>query len=32
MKIKAKLVENKKVIFEGNGAEALRKIDEMLKR
>jgi len=32
MKIKAKLFENKKKLFEGEGIEALKKIDEMLKQ
>jgi len=31
MKIKAKLSENKKVVFKGEGIEALKKVDEMLK-
>jgi len=31
MKIKAKLLENKKVIFQGTGIESLKKMDEMLK-
>jgi hypothetical protein len=32
MKIKAKLEENKKIVFEGEGIECLKKIDEMLKQ
>jgi len=31
MKVKAKLLENKKIIFQGDGIESLKKIDEMLK-
>lgn len=30
MKIKAKLLENKKIVFEGEGIESLEKIDKML--
>jgi len=32
MKIKGKLLENKKVLVEGEGLEGLRKIDDYLKR
>ena len=31
MEIKAKLTKEKKVVFEGKGIEALKKIDDMLK-
>jgi siroheme synthase (precorrin-2 oxidase/ferrochelatase) len=32
MKIKAKLLENKKILFNGQGEEALKKIKELLKQ
>jgi hypothetical protein len=31
MEVKAKLMKEKKVVFEGKGIEALKKIDELLK-
>jgi len=31
LKIIAKLFENKKKVFEGNGIESLKKIDELLR-
>ena len=31
MKVKAKLLENKKIVFEGEGIQALKKIEELLK-
>lgn len=32
MKVKAKLFENKKIVYEGEGIEALKKIDDLLKK
>ncbi|VVB75382.1 Uncharacterised protein [uncultured archaeon] len=32
MKVKAKLVENKKIVYEGEGISALKKIDDLLKK
>jgi len=32
MKIKTKLFENKKIVFQGEGIDSLKKVDEILKK
>jgi|GEM_PF-1551828 len=32
MKIKTKLFENKKIVYEGEGIESLKKVDDLLKK